>query len=228
MSRFAPFFLIIFAAGALSACAQTVPRSTEAGALVDKARWTIEEFKQRQEKPNQLFRANLAAAKGIAIFPAVTKGAFVVGAEGGPGVVVVRNADGSWGYPAFYTLGAGSFGLQIGFQSAEVVLILRSERAVLAVVQNQGKFGGDMQLTVGELGAGVEAATTTNLGADIVGFAHATGVYGGLSLEGAGIVRRNDLNQAYYGKGATPESILLQKRFSNPQAELLRQALAGD
>jgi lipid-binding SYLF domain-containing protein len=72
----------------------------------------------------------------------------------------------------------------------------------------------------------LEAATTTNAGADIVGFTHGTGLYMGVSLEGAVIARRNDLNEAYYGHGATPQTIVFESRFANLQADPLRLSLA--
>lgn len=220
---FLPCLLLV-----LVACAPTVDKRTEAEALVDNSRWTIEHFKRRSEEPNRLFRSALKDASGVLIFPNVIKGGFFFGAEGGPGILVVRNGDGQWGYPAFYGMGAGSFGLQVGAQSAEVVYVLRTPGAVNAVISHQGKLGGDMQATVGNVGAGLEASTTTNVGADIVGFSHAQGVYAGLSVEGAVIGRRPDLNEAYYGPGANTNAIVRENRFWNVQADPLRVALAGE
>jgi SH3 domain-containing YSC84-like protein 1 len=214
-----------FVALGLSACAKNIPLKSEAEALVDQARWTVEMFKERNDEPDQAFRAALKDASGIVIFPGAVKGAFIVGAEGGNGVLVARDDTGVWGYPAFYTLGAGSFGLQVGAQSSEIVLVLRTQKALQAIINNQGKLGGNIQMTMGQVGAGIEAATTTNVGADIVGFAHGAGVYAGASLEGAVLARRNDLNQAYYGKGATPQTIVFDQRFANPQADPLRLSL---
>ena len=228
MTRRQAMALLLCAATApmLSSCLQTAPRDIEAQSLVDRSKATLALFKSRQEKPNNVFRARLADAQGILIFPQVIKGAFLFGAEGGDGVLVARNPDGTWGYPAFYSLGSASFGVQVGAQAAEVILILRSRAAVHAVVRNQGKFGGDLQLTLGNVGTGLEAATTTNFGADIVGFSHAAGIYGGVSLEGAGIIRNVGMNQAYYGASATAAGIVLENRFSNLGAEALRQELA--
>lgn len=216
---------LILAVVGLNACVTNVPPDVGANALVERSRWTIETFKKNPEPPNAVFREQLQTAKGVIVFPRVFKGAFVFGAEGGDGVLLTRRADGSWGYPVFYTLGSGSFGLQAGAQASEIVLLLRTDRAVRAVIEDQGKFGADMELTVGNIGAGIGGATTTNFGADIIAIAQSSGVYGGLSLEGAAIVRRNDLNQAYYGTGATPESIVFQDRFANPHADGLRSAL---
>jgi lipid-binding SYLF domain-containing protein len=209
----------------VAACAQTKPARVEAEALVDKARWTLETFKHSTEQIDDKFRQHLADARGVIIFPDSFKGAFLVGAEGGNGVLLARDAGGQWGYPAFYTMGAGSFGFQAGAQAAEIILILKSEKAVRAVVYHQGKLGGDLELTLGNIGAGVEGSTTSNVGADIVGYSHSAGVFGGLSLEGAALVRRNDLNQAYYGVGATPQAILFKRQFTNAHADVLRSAL---
>ena len=211
----------------LAGCVQNVPNDIAAQSLVDQSKAVVALFKARTETPNQLFRAQLDEAQGLLIFPQVVKGAFIFGAEGGDGVMVTRDADGVWGYPAFYTLGGGSLGLQVGGQSSQMILVLRTQRAVEAIVSNQGKFGADLQLTFGTLGAGMEAATTTNLGADVVGFANAAGIFGGVSLEGAGIVRRVDFNQAYYGPDATASGIVIEHRFTNPEADPLRQAIMG-
>ena len=218
------FVLVI--ALTLSACSSGLPLRSEAESIVDKAHWTVEMFKARGEEPDQAFVSALEGAHGIVVFPGAYKGAFIFGAEGGNGVLLSRTDTGEWGYPAFYTMGAGSFGLQIGAQASEIVLVLRTPAAVQAVVNHQGKLGGDVQFTMGMFGAGVQGATTTNMGADIVGFAHGAGLYAGLSLEGAVLAGRNDLNQAYYGEpDATPESIALENRYVNAQADPLRDSL---
>lgn len=225
MLRFRSLLLLLGLSMGASACVDTLPKDIQAQALVDRSRTTLAVFKAKDEKPNQLFRAQLQDAQGVLIFPQVLKGAFVFGGEGGDGVLVARNPDGTWGYPAFYTIGGGSIGLQAGGQTSQIILVLRSRKAVEAVVDNQGKFGGDLQLTLGTLGAGLEASTTTNLGADIVGFSQGAGLFGGVSLEGAAIARRTDLNHAYYGSDSTSKSIVLDNRFSNPDADVLRREL---
>lgn len=212
---------------ALSACVQTVPDRTEAGALVDRARWTVESFQTTDDDPAPLFRSELARARGVVIFPSIFKGALLVGGEGGNGVLLTRNEAGVWSYPAFYTMGSGSLGLQAGAQSSELILILRNQKAVNAIIANQAKLGGDLGVTFGTLGAGLEGSTTTNLGADVLGVSRNVGLYGGFSLEGATLVRRNDLNAAYYEPGANPRAIVLERRFVNPDADPLRRALAS-
>ena len=106
--------------------------------------------------------------------------------------------------------------------------MVRNDIALEAILEHQGKFGADAGITVGLFGVGMEAATTTNLNADVLAFAHSkVGLFGGVSLEGAVLARRNDLNEAFYGQGATPREIVQGHRFFNPQADPLREALGG-
>jgi lipid-binding SYLF domain-containing protein len=101
-----------------------------------------------------------------------------------------------------------------------------SQKALDAILDNQMKFGGDISVAAGPLGKGLGADTTTNLSADVYSFAKAAGLFGGVSFEGAGILKRTDWNEGYYGKGATPYAIVIERRFSNPNADTLRHALA--
>ena len=167
-------------------------------------------------------------ARGVVVLPRVVKAGFLGAAEGGNGVMLGRGADGAWSAPAFYTLGGVSFGLQAGIQSTEVLLILRTDKAVRAFLEHQAKLGADAGLTIGIFGGGLEASTTTNLGADVLAFAHSVvGAFGGVALEGAVLVRRKDLNEAYYGAGATPRAIIIDRSLENPAADGLRAALGG-
>ena len=221
-----PSLVLVVLTLALSACAGSTPPESKAAGLVDQARWTVESFKANSEKPFDLFRRMLPEAQGIAVFPGTMKAGFLVGAEYGDGILIARDANGQWSYPAFYTLGGGSVGLQIGGQVAEIVLVIRNRGAVESLVRNQGKLGADLEVTVGTVGAGMEGATTTHAGADIVVFSSAAGVFAGGSIEGSVFVKRNDYNAAFYGNGATPQAILFENRFSNPKADALRAALS--
>lgn len=215
---------VLVAVLGLWGCAR-VPLATQAEGLVERARATVETFKQRREEPMDLFRRLLAEAQGVAVFPGVMKVGLMFGAEAGNGVLLARDETGQWGYPAFYTLAAGSFGLQIGGQVSQVVLVVRNRGAVESIIAHQGKLGVDLEVTAGTFGAGVEGATTTNLGADIVVFSQAVGVFGGASLEGGVLAKRNDLNGAFYGGRPTPRAIVLEGAHVNPKADPLRAAL---
>jgi len=170
-------------------------------------------------------RGYVRQSRALLIFPQLVKGAFIIGGEGGSGVLVARGS-GGWSYPAFYTLASGSLGPQIGGQVVEMVLTIMSAKALGAVIDNQFKIGGNIDVAAGPVGKGLSASTTTNLSADVYSFAKTQGLYAGLSLEGAGILQRDAWNEEYYGGGATPDGIIVQGRSSNKNAEILRSALA--
>lgn len=219
--------LAVLAVLALAACAEMrQPLPFVAEDLVVRAQDTVERLKARTDFA--MFPGMLRSARGVVVLPAVVKAGFLGAAEVGNGVLLARGADGQWSSPAFYTLAAGSFGLQLGVQGTEIVMVLRSESAVRSILDHQGKLGADVGVTVGVIGAGMEASTTTNLGADVVAFANPIlGAFGGASLEGAVLARRTDLNEAYYGPGATPQAIVVERTLNNPKADALRAVLAS-
>src|SRR5215813_4020074 len=124
-------------------------------------------------------RSMVANARGILIIPGLVKGGFIFGAEGGNGVLV-RKTSAGWGQPAFYTMGSASFGLQIGLEKAEIVMLIMSDKALTALESTGFKFGAGGGLTIVTLSGGAEAAT--NLNGDIIVWTSATGAYGGLTL----------------------------------------------
>jgi len=200
------------------------PKSVTAEQLLGTAISTVNRFRAHPDLKK--FTGELDNAAAVVILPTVIKAGFLGGGEAGNGVMLKHNADGSWGYPAYYTLGAVSFGLQFGIQDTAIVLILRNEGALQSVLKNQGKLGADTGATVGVEGVGMEASTTTNLGADIVAFAASNvGGYLGASIEGAVLATRRDLNEAFYSEGATPEAIIAGQ-YQNPAADTLRRVLA--
>ncbi|MEQ8194133.1 MAG: lipid-binding SYLF domain-containing protein [Rhodospirillales bacterium] len=218
--------LMIFCTGALSSCTEwrgTPPEVT--GIVIDKAVETVNRFKNIKDIEH--FTRHIPTAKGIVILPTVVKGSFFFGGEGGNGVLIARGDQTGWSYPAFYSLASASFGIQAGIQDTEIIMVLRTQKALDAVLKHQAKFGADTGVTLGIYGLGAEAATTTNAGADILAYANSkVGLYAGMSLEGAALVRRKDLNEYFYEKGATPEGIVIERKYKNPRADGLRDALA--
>jgi len=181
---------------------------------------------QTDEGEQNFFRDNLTKAKAVLIIPSLVKGGFLLGAEWGNGVLLVRQSDGRFSYPAFYTMISGSLGLQIGVQDSEMVLMIMNDNGLRAVMNNAVKVGAGVSIAVATVGAGTAAATTTNLGADIVAFSHAFGLFGGGAFEGAVIKPRESWNTAYYGTPQTAEQILLDGTAQNSHADRLRDILA--
>ncbi len=170
-------------------------------------------------------RQMLHNARAVLIVPSLVKGGFIFGAEGGNGVLLARTGKG-WSYPAFYTLGSASFGLQIGLEQAEIVLLIMSNRALRAVERSQFKFGAGAGLTVVTLSAGAEGATAPNLTGDIVVWTSATGAYGGLTLNGSIIKSREEWDNDFYGRSTNVPQIV-SGRARNPEANPLREELGS-
>jgi len=191
--------------------------------LVEESRFTVERLLTDPDRPE--IRPVVEKARGVLIIPEIIKGALIFGAEGGSGVLLVRGSDGTWSSPAFYTLAAASFGLQAGGQVSETIFTLMNDGAINAFMSDEFKLGADASVAVGPLGAGIEASTTTHFDKDIYAFSRASGLFGGGSLEGAKIITRQDLNDAYYGTVTTPREIVLERKYFNRGADALRKAL---
>jgi lipid-binding SYLF domain-containing protein len=207
-----------------------MPRLASAGQaesaqrLVDRSRITLEEF-VADEQMGPPLRALLQRAQAVLIYPQVLRGAFVVGASGGSGTLVARDAKTeTWGGPAFYTIGQASFGLQAGGDASQVVLVALTERGMTALLTTRVTLGGNISVAVGPVGAGA-AAATAGLSADIVSYSRNRGLYAGVSLEGAVVATRGSLNRAYFGKAVTPTDILVRRSVKNKNAAGLLKAV---
>jgi lipid-binding SYLF domain-containing protein len=193
--------------------------------LVDKARITFNDF--MHDSNYVWLHENIDHAKGILIFPQVIKGGFIWGGSGGTGVLMVRDErTGNWSEPAFYTIGSVTFGLQIGGEAAEVVMLAMSQKAVDSLLASSVKLGGDASVALGPVGTGAKAnADIPNVTADFVSFAKTKGLYAGLNLEGSVVAVRDSLNKAYYGRDVRPADIIVKHTVSNRGADELRATL---
>jgi lipid-binding SYLF domain-containing protein len=196
----------------------------DARQLVEKAKLTVEQF---QTDPNMGGLRDLAKkAKGMLILPQMLRGAFIIGASGGSGVLVAWDDKAAqWRGPAFYTLGGASFGFQAGADAAEVIILAMTERGVTKLLSPQVKLGADISVAVGPVGAGASAATA-GLSADLISYSMAKGLYGGFSVDGSVAGVRTALNHAYYGKAVSPTDILIKGAAKNPQANALIERVA--
>ena len=194
--------------------------AAEAQAIVDRARVTFSEF--MRDKNYSWLHENLKNAKGVLIYPQILKAGFILGGSGGTGVLLVRDTkNGDWSHPAFYTVGSVSFGLQIGGEAAEVIMMVMSRKAVDSLYSSSVKLGGDTSIAVGPYGAGAKG----NVTADFISFAKSKGIYAGLNLEGSMLDVRDSLNKAYYGKEVRPVEIIVEKKVSSKGSDELRRAL---
>ena len=194
--------------------------AAKAQGIVDKAKVTFDAF--MRNKDYTWIHENLKDAKGILIYPQILKAGFILGGSGGTGVFLAQDQEGGdWSQPAFYTVGAVSFGLQIGGETAETVILVMTQKAVDTLYRSSVKLGGDTSFAVGPVGGGAKS----NVTADFIAFSMSKGAYLGLNLEGSVVKVRDSLNTAYYGKEVTPVQIIVQKKASNKGSSELRAAL---
>jgi lipid-binding SYLF domain-containing protein len=209
-------FMLAFALGAC-----TADTEDEQQALVENANASAKRFSADPDMA--WFRDNLDDAEGLLIIPTSLKAGFIIGGSGGSGVMLARRPETGWSYPAFYTMGSVTFGLQIGGEVQEIVLVIMSKAGRDAMLTNEFKLGADISVAAGPVGAGAKAQT-----ADVLAFSRTKGgLYGGLNLEGAVIATREGWNRAYYGEGVRAIDILVTGTASNPGADPLRETVAN-
>ncbi len=208
-------FMLAFALGAC-----TSDTEDEQQALVENANASAKRFSADPDMA--WFRDNLDDAEGLLIIPTSLKAGFIIGGSGGSGVMLARRPEREWSYPAFYTMGSVTFGLQIGGEVQEIVLVIMSKAGRDAMLTNDFKLGADISVAAGPVGAGAKTQT-----ADVLAFSRTKGgLYGGLNLEGAVIATREGWNRAYYGEDVRAIDILVTGTASNPGADALRQTVA--
>lgn len=166
--------------------------------VVERARLALDSF---LDDPNfEYMRVYVQNAYAVLIVPETLKAGFFFGAEYGVGVLLVRNPQtGNWGRPAFYSVYGGSFGFQIGGSMSDVVFTIMNEGAVDKLINNKVKFGGDMEIALGRIGAGVGAGITTQFGEDVYVFSKSKGLFGGVTVDGTVVAPKHEWNEAYYG-----------------------------
>ena len=188
--------------------AQTVP--TVAGPEVQTvvaSRQTLDQFfgLQIESIPPSM----LQAASGVAIFPNMIKGGFILGVNYGRGVLHVRNADRSWTAPVMVTMGGGSIGFQAGVQAADIVLVFKTPQSLTNILNGQKvTLGADASIAVGPVGRQANAATDARLGAEIYSYARSRGLFLGVSLGGADLSVDHNADGVLYGRyGVSPADI---------------------
>ncbi len=204
--------------GILSSYAVAFSQS-DAEVLIDKASTVVKSF--ATDPDLGWFRDKVKEAKAVLIIPQSIQGAFFIGGSGGSGALLAYDSgSGAWGYPAFYTIGSLSIGLQFGGEASEVILLVMSERGMEKLLTNSFKLGADVTLAAGPVGGSAAAGT-----ADVLSYARSKGAFAGFSLSGAIVKTKDKYNEQYYGKPVSPTDILIRKTVSNPHADGLRQEI---
>ena len=175
---------------------------------LDNAAKVLHEVMATPDKgiPNEV----LEHAKCVAVVPHMVKGGFVLGAEGGKGVATCRTEHG-WSAPAFFTVEGGSFGLQIGVEGIDLVMIIQNDQGMEHLINSKFKIGADASAAAGPVGRHASADTDWKLNAEILTYSRAKGAFAGLTLNGAAVKHDEDSMKAVYGPDVTERAVLTGK-----------------
>jgi len=137
-------------------------------------------------------------AKCIAVIPHLIKGGFIFGAEGGRGVATCRT-DHGWSAPAFFDVEGGNWGLQIGAEGIDVVMVVQNDRGMQRLLGDKFELGADASVAAGPIGRHASADTDWKMNAEILTYSRAKGIFAGLTLDGAAVHQDHDAMRAFYG-----------------------------
>jgi lipid-binding SYLF domain-containing protein len=210
--------LLVIAAAALIALSCYAPMSltqTRTAKPSDegvRAANAADVFAEIMEAPDEgIPDALLKKAYGIAVIPHVVKGAFGLGGRYGKGLVAQRNADGGWGTPLFIQIGGGSFGLQLGIEATDVIMVFTNRDGITPLLKGKLKIGADATATAGPVGRKAEAGTDILLNSAIYSYSRSKGLFAGIALDGAVIQLDDDANKTVYGKKSVAADLAVHK-----------------
>src|SRR5271170_4885063 len=179
--------------------------------------------------PDDIPQDVLDKADCVVVLPSVLKFAIGIGGSYGRGVMTCRggkNFQGPWGAPTMMALEGGSFGLQLGGQATDFVLLLMSPRSAENILNSKVKLGGDVSAAAGPVGRNASAETDVTMRAEILSYSRARGLFAGISLSGSTLRADNDANKSLYGKELSAQDIVFKGAVAAPaSAELLLATL---
>ena len=192
-------------------------RKTKEATRLENATYVINEIMQTPE--NGIPQDLLDRAVCVGIVPGELKGAFIAGVSYGRGALVCRmHGTGAWGAPSMFSLYGGSYGLQIGGQSTDIVFIVMNSGGVRKLLQSGVKLGADVSAAAGPVGRRADAETDIQLHAEILTYSRSRGLFAGISLAGSVIRQDEDGNERLYGHAVTAKDVLIKESEKAPAA----------
>ena len=163
---------------------------------IDAARVVLDQIMGAKDQtiPSNILRQ----ATCVAVVPGMVKGAFLVGAQYGQGVVTCRTGHG-WSAPVFIRMAGGSFGFQIGGQATDLILVAVNDRGMQDLLKNKFKIGGDASAAAGPVGRQGDASTDWKMNAELLSYSRAKGLFAGIDLDGTSVSQNNEDTELYYG-----------------------------
>lgn len=216
--------IVILALAVVAAPAQTKKKSKKFKAAeerVTKASDVITEIMKVAEK--SIPKDILDKANAVVIFPGSIKVAFIFGGQTAKGVAIRRIGNG-WSAPAFFNLSGGSFGLQIGGQKTDYVLLIMNEKGLKNLVADKFEIGGEGSAAAGPVGRTAAASTNATMDAEILTYSRSKGLFAGVSLKGLVMSQDNDINRDVYKK--TARQVLVDEPIKSASAPPTLRLLA--
>ena len=167
----------------------------------------------------------MSGAKCIVVVPHLVKGGFVLGAEHGRGIASCRTADG-WSAPAFVSIGGGSWGLQIGVEGVDLVMVVMNDRGLQHLLSSKFQISGDASASAGPVGRHASAGTDWTMNTELLTYSRSRGVFAGITLDGAVVEQDADSTRAIYGRDRSFRSILSGEVHTPRSTQRFMQAVA--
>ena len=213
----------LVAVAAVAMLAQPLAAADQKSELerISKSTETLNELVQTPD--DRIPEHILQRAEAIVVIPSLIKGGFIVGAENGKGIMSVRDArSGGWSVPSFVAITGGSVGWQIGVQSVDLVLLVMNKDGVNDLLSSEFKLGGEGSVAAGPVGRTAQAATDAKMGAKILAYSRAKGLFAGLSLQGSSLRDDKDSNKDLYGKEYSAKDVFAMTPPATLPAEVTR------
>lgn len=230
MTRIARFALSVLALAVLTLPLWTANAASSIGSKAEekeRAKKAATAFREIMSAPDQAVPLELLdRSYCIVVFPGVKKGGFIVGGQYGKGLASCRRSEGSWGAPAFLTIGGGSFGLQIGGQEVDLVLLIMNKAGVEGLLKDKFEIGAGAGASAGPVGRSAHVSTDILLKSSIVSYSRSRGLFAGLELKGAVITQDNGANREIYGREISAREIIVDGKARTPvEIEVFPKAL---
>jgi SH3 domain-containing YSC84-like protein 1 len=173
------------------------PESSKAATRVESAGTVLNEIESAPDQgiPEEV----LASAECVAVVPSLLKGGFIVGGRYGRGVASCRTEKG-WSAPAFFMVGGGSVGFQIGGQAVDLVMLVMNKDGMNNLLSSKFQLGADASVAAGPVGRHAEGSTDWKMRAQVLTYSRARGVFAGISLSGARVTQDKDSTREFYGR----------------------------
>jgi lipid-binding SYLF domain-containing protein len=189
---------------------------------VHSAANVMKEFgKMKESIPREL----LKEYEGIVIIPKLINAGLGIGGKHGKGVAMVKLAGGKWSDPVFVTLTGGSFGLQIGVQSVDLVLVFRHKGVLTKVKNGDFTIGGDISAAAGPVGRSSTAGTDYKLEAEVYSYSRSRGLFAGITINGSNLGIDKKANANFYGNYATSADIFAMSKSNKESVTVLKETL---